>query len=686
MGVGVQQVRATAALVADGATVPFIARYRKEATGSLDELQITAIRDRMAELAELDRRRASILTSLDEQGIHDQELRRRIAAADSFTVLEDLYLPYRPKRRTRGMMAREAGLEPLARTLLAQTGQRIDLAEYDDPEAALAGARDIIAEDVSEDAQIRGELRTLFAQRAVLSSSVVKNKEEEGDKFRDWFEWSEPLSRAPSHRVLAILRGGNAGVLRVQARPDEEEALARLRRRFLRGRGFASEQVALALEDAYKRLLLPSLEREALKEAKARADEEAIRGFVTNVRELLMAPPLRGKRILAVDPGFRTGCKTVALDARGALLHSTTIFPTMGERGRGEAEKAIRGLVRRFEPEAVAVGNGTAGRETEAFLRGLELGLPVVTVDEAGASIYSASEVAREEMPDQDVTVRGAVSIGRRLQDPLAELVKLDPKSIGVGQYQHDVDQRALKTALDDTVTSCVNAVGVELNSASPSLLTYVAGLGPTLARNVVRWREENGPFRSRRDLLKVPRLGAKAFEQAAGFLRLPDGSHPLDASAVHPERYDLVERMAGDQGCAVADLLRDGSLRARIQPEQYVSEGVGRPTIDDILDELVRPGRDPRGAFEAFSFADVHALEDLREGMVLPGIVTNVTAFGAFVDVGVHQDGLVHVSQLADRYVKDPNEVVRVRQRVRVRVLQVDTARRRIGLSMKGL
>jgi uncharacterized protein len=680
----VEQVQAAAELLAGGATVPFIARYRKEATGSLDEVQVAAVRDRLAQLAELDKRRDAILASLEERGLLDDDLRRRITGADTLPALEDVYLPFRPKRRTRAMAAREAGFEPLAATLLAQTGKRIDLTSFEDADAALAGARDIIAEDVSENADVRRELRDLFSRRAVLSSTVVKKKEAEASKYRDYFAWSEPLSRSPSHRILAILRGGNEGFLRVHARPDEADAMARLERRFLRGRGFATEQVALALQDAYKRLLLPSLEREALKDAKARADEDAIRVFVTNLRELLMAAPFPHRRILAIDPGFRTGCKVVALDAQGTLLDNTTVFPTLGAGRRAEAEAAVRDLVRRFAPEAIAVGNGTAGRETEAFLREMALEIPVVMVDEAGASVYSASEVAREELPDHDLTVRGAVSIGRRLQDPLAELVKIDPKSIGVGQYQHDVDQTALKSALDDTVTSCVNAVGVDLNTASPSLLTYVAGLGPVLARNVVRWREENGAFRTRRDLLKVPRLGEKAFEQAAGFLRVRDGTNPLDGSAVHPERYGLVERMAADVGCSVTDLLDDAEMRGRIDPARYLGDGVGRPTLDDILEELARPGRDPRPAFEPFSFADVHALEELRPGMVLPGIVTNVTSFGAFVDVGVHQDGLVHVSQLADRYVKDPNDVVRVRQKVRVRVLQVDVERRRIGLSMK--
>jgi len=684
LGVEVGRVRAAARLLAEGATVPFIARYRKEATGSLDEVEVATVRDRMAQLAELDRRRATILASLEERGLLDGVLRERIEAAPTATALEDLYLPHRPKRRTRATLAREAGYEPLARALLAQTGADIDLSGHADREAALTGARDILAEETSEDAAVRRDLRRLFSERAVLSSTVVEKRKADAGKFRDWFDWSEPLARAPSHRVLAILRGGHEGYLRVHARPDEGDALVRLKRRYLRGRGFATEQVELALEDAYKRLLLPSLEREALKAAKERADVDAIRVFVTNLRELLMAPPFRDKRLLAIDPGFRTGCKVAALDARGALLHHTTIYPTVGKGQREEAAREVRELVRRWRPEAFAVGNGTAGRETEAFLRELGTGVPIITVDEAGASIYSASEIARDEMPDHDVTVRGAVSIGRRLQDPLAELVKLDPKSIGVGQYQHDVDQGALKTALDDTVTSCVNAVGVDLNTASAPLLTYVAGLGPALAGNVVRWREAHGPFRTRRDLLKVPRLGEKAFEQAAGFLRIPGGKHPLDGSAVHPERYALVERMAHDQGCTVGDLLADERRRAKIDLDRYVDVGVGRPTLTDILEELARPGRDPRAAFQTFSFADVHAIGDLRPGMILPGVVTNVTAFGAFVDVGVHQDGLVHVSQLADRWVSDPNEVVRVRQQVHVRVLEVDTERNRIALSLK--
>ena len=691
LGTRVEQVRATSDLLASGATVPFIARYRKEATGSLDEVAVAAVRDRILQLAELDKRREAILASLSERGLLDDQLRRRVAGAETLPALEDVYLPHRPKRRTRGMAARERGLEPLANALLAQTGQRIDVAVFIDPDrdvedrdAALAGARDIIAEDVSEDPEIRRDLRDLFGRRALLSSTVVKKQQAEAAKFRDYFAWSEPLTRAPSHRILAVLRGSNEGFLRVQARPDEADALLRLRRRYVRGNGFATEEVGLAIEDAYRRLILPSLEREALKGAKARAAGDAIGIFVTNLRELLMAAPFQNKSMLAIDPGFRTGCKVVALDAQGGLLHNTTIFPTQGQSRSEEAARSLQDLVERFSPEAIAVGNGTAGRETETFVRDLDLGPPVIMVDESGASIYSASDMAREEFPDHDLTVRGAVSIGRRLQDPLAELVKLDPKSIGVGQYQHDVDQGDLKSALDDTVVSCVNAVGVDLNSASVSLLAYVAGLGPVLAKNVVQWRDANRRFRTRRDLLKVPRLGGKAYEQAAGFLRISDGSHLLDGSGVHPERYGLVERMAKDQGSSVEDLLSDEERRNRIVLDGYLGEGVGRPTLEHILEELARPGRDPRPEFEMFSFAEVHALGDLRAGMVLPGIVTNVTAFGAFVDIGVHQDGLVHVSELADRFVKDPNEVVRVRQQVEVRVLQVDSERKRIGLSMK--
>ena len=686
----IEQVQAAADLLDGGATMPFIARYRKEATGSLDEVAITAIRDRLVQLAELDKRRDAILGSLRERELWTEKLAQRLAGATSLVELEDIYLPFRPKRRTRAIVARERGLEPLARLLWEQSNKHIDVRGFVDPsnevpdtEAALAGARDILAEQVSEDGAVRAELRALFGREALLISAVVKKKQDEAAKFRDYFDWSEPLHRAPSHRILAVLRGSNEGFLKVHVRPDEQRAIAGIERRCLRGRGgFATQQVRLALHDAYKRLLLPALEREMLKLAKQRADDEAIGVFATNLRELLMAAPLSGKRVLAIDPGFRTGCKVAVLDASGALVHNTTIFPS---QRAAEAANALRALLERHPVDAIAVGNGTAGRETETFVRELGGAAPVIMVDESGASIYSASEVAREEFPDHDLTVRGAVSIGRRLQDPLAELVKIDPKSIGVGQYQHDVNQPALKASLDDTVRSCVNAVGVDLNSASAQLLAHVAGLGPQLARNVVGWRSDNGAFRSRRDLLKVPRLGANAYEQAAGFLRIRGGTHPLDASAVHPERYKLVERMAKGQGCAVADLLTDETKRAAIELDQYTGGDVGRPTLVDILEELARPGRDPRPAFETFEFADVHKPGDLEPGMTLPGIVTNVTAFGAFVDVGVHQDGLVHISQLAERFVKDPNEVVRVRQQVRVKVIEVDEARGRISLSMRG-
>ncbi len=691
LNLGTDQVRAVAGLLAGGATIPFIARYRKEATGSLDEVAVAAVRDRVAQLEEIDKRRATIVESLRERGLLSGELSARLAAATSLAVLEDIYLPLRPKRRTRATVARERGLEPLADLLWAQSGGPIDVSRYVDPatgvedgDQALAGARDILAERVSEDPRVRSELRDLFTRRAVLTSKVVKKKRDDASKFRDYFEWSQPLGRTPSHRILAVLRGSNEGLLRVQARPDEEQALLRLQKRFVRRSGFASDQVREALADAYKRLLLPALEREVLKDAKKTADQEAIRVFVANLGELLMAAPLSKRRVLAVDPGFRTGGKVVVLDVQGTLLHHTTVFPTHGERQRDQAASVLRALHERYDVEAVAIGNGTGGRETEAFVRDLDLGIPVIMVDESGASIYSASEVARAELPDHDLTVRGAVSIGRRLQDPLAELVKLDPKSIGVGQYQHDVDQAALKSALDDTVKRCVNRVGVDVSTASASLLTYVAGLGPQLARNIVEWRNANGAFRSRRDLMKVPRLGSKAFEQAAGFLRIHDAANPLDASGVHPERYALVERMARDQGGTVADLLADQKRRDCVDLSRSVADDIGLLTVTDSRDEVARPGRDPRPPFETFEFADVHKMEDLEPGMVLPGIVTNVTAFGAFVDVGVHQDGLVHVSQLADRFVQDPHEVVRVRQKVRVKVLDVDLARKRIGLSMR--
>ncbi len=676
--------------------MPFIARYRKEATGTLDEVAITAIRDRLTQLAELDKRREAILKSLEERELLTDELKAALLAAETMAELEDLYLPYRPKRRTRATVAKEKGLEPLALTLFEQAGAdpEAEAAAFVDEakgvatvEDALAGARDIIAEIVNEDAAARAALRDLFARKGVVTSKVVTGKEAEGAKYRDYFEWSEPVASVPSHRLLAMRRGEKEGFLTLTVAPSEDEAVAILEGLFVKGEGADTEQVRAAAKDAYKRLLSLSMETEVRMETKKAADAEAIRVFAGNLRELLLAAPLGGKNVLAVDPGFRTGCKVVCLDRQGALKHHDVIFPAFTDKGSEAAGRTVRGLCEKYDVEAIAVGNGTAGRETEAFLRslGLPSSVPIVMVNESGASIYSASEAAREEFPDEDVTVRGAVSIGRRLMDPLSELVKIDPKSIGVGQYQHDVDQGALRRSLDDVVISCVNRVGVEVNTASRRLLAYVSGLGPQLAGNVVACREQNGPFRSRKDLMKVPRLGPKAFEQAAGFLRVRGGENPLDASAVHPESYPIVEAMARDLGCRVEDLMASADLRAKIDLKRYVTETVGLPTLNDIMEELAKPGRDPRERFEAFSFAEgVSKIEDLKAGMRLPGVVTNVTAFGAFVDVGVHQDGLVHVSQLADRFVKDPADVVKVHQKVTVTVLDVDLERRRIALSMK--
>ena len=699
LAVSLYQVSAAAALLAEGATVPFIARYRKEATGSLDEVAVSAIRDRLAQLADLDDRRAAILRSLEERDLLTVDLSTAVAAAETMTALEDVYAPYRPKRRTRATIAREAGLEPLADLIVANqaTVRPLDEAvafvnverNVPDAEAALAGARDILAERFSDDATARASLRRLYWAQGVASSTVLSGKEDEGAKFKDYFDWTEPISGIPSHRLLAIRRGEAEGILRVHIAPPEDAALRILEPLFVQSPGTpGGEQVRLAAHDSFGRLLGPGIESEIRVESKKKADAEAIRVFADNLRQLLLAPPLGQRSVLAIDPGFRTGCKVACLDPQGRLLHHDVIYPTAASAAQVKAAgETILALAHRFAIEAVAIGNGTAGRETEQFVRGL--GLPpsivIAVVNESGASIYSASEVAREEFPDQDVTVRGAVSIGRRLADPLSELVKLDPKSIGVGQYQHDVDQASLKHGLDDVVVSCVNGVGVELNTASKQLLSYVSGLGPSLAGKIVAHRDEQGPYRSRKDLLRVPRLGPKAFEQCAGFLRIRGGDHPLDSSAVHPESYTIVDRMARDLGCQVGDLLLDASLRARIVPEKYATDTVGLPTLTDILAELAKPGRDPRQSFEAFRFKDgVEKLEDLQPGMKLPGIVTNVTKFGAFVDIGVHQDGLVHVSQLADRFVKDPADVVRVQQIVTVTVLEVDLPRRRIALSMK--
>ena len=689
------QVRATADLLAGGATVPFIARYRKEQTGSLNEVAISAVRDRIRELENLDDRRETIIASLSEQGALTDELRQAVHDARTMAELEDLYLPFRPKRRTRAMAAREKGLGPLADLVFSQEDHvdpAASAAAYvsaekgvESVEEALAGARDIIAERMAEDAGLRTALRTLFSRQASLRSTVQPGSEEQAATYRDYFAWEEPAAKAPSHRVLAMLRGNREGCLRISVRPPEEAAIALVERLYCTGYNACTGQVRMAANDSYKRLLAPSLENELRTALKERSDEEAIGVFARNLRELLMAPPMGRKRVLAVDPGFRTGCKVVCLDGQGTLLHHDVIYPTMPGERVAQAGREVNDLVQRFRIEAVAVGNGTAGRETEAFMRSLDLTVPVIMVNESGASVYSASEAARAEFPECDVTVRGAVSIGRRLMDPLAELVKIDPKSIGVGQYQHDVDQKLLRSRLDDVVTSCVNTVGVEVNTASSELLTYVSGLGKTLAANIVAWRKENGPFASRSQLKKVPRLGAKAFEQAAGFLRIHGGSNPLDASAVHPERYDLVRCMAGEIGCTVADLMREETLRGRVDLQRYTSGDVGMPTLQHIMAELALPGRDPRRQFEVFSFTEgVNTIEDLRTGMELPGIVTNVTNFGAFVDIGVHQDGLVHISQLADRYVRDPNEVVKVNQKVKVRVIEVDVRRRRISLSMR--
>jgi len=692
-----KQVMATAALLEEGATVPFIARYRKEATGSLDEVAITTIRDRTAQLEDLDRRRESILKSLQERELLTEELKEKILAAETLSTLEDIYLPYRPKRHTRATIAKEKGLEPLAEVIFEQKEDTDLVAEartYIDAEKgietvddALAGSRDIMAEWVNENQEAREKMRALFINKGLFRSRIISGKEAEGAKFRDYFDWEEPVIKAPSHRVLAMRRGENEGFLDLQVRPPEDAALPLLEGIFVKGTGLASQEVKTAVQDCYKRLLSRSMETEIRSETKKRADTQAIRIFADNLRELLLASPLGQKNVMAIDPGIRTGCKVACLDRQGKLLETTTIYPFESERARSESAVNLSKLFNTYQAEAVAVGNGTAGRETVSFVKSLDLpkDVPVVMVNESGASVYSASKVARTEFPDLDVSFRGAISIGRRLMDPLAELVKIEPKSIGVGQYQHDVDQSALKNSLDDVVMSCVNAVGVEINTASEQLLTYISGLGPHLAKKIIAYRDEYGALTSREQLKKVPRLGPKAFEQAAGFLRVKDGKNPLDASAVHPESYHIVEAMASDLGCEVTDLLQDEELRQRIDLHTYVTDEVGMPTLTDILAELAKPGRDPRKQFESFNFTEgIEKLEDLKPGMKLPGVITNVTAFGAFVDIGVHQDGLVHISQLADSYVKDPRKVVKVNQRVTVTVLDVDLERRRISLSMR--
>lgn len=691
------QVMSTTQLLEEGGTVPFIARYRKERTGSLDEVAIAAIRDRLEQYAEYDKRRDAIVKSLAERNLLTDELNNKINASANITELEDIYLPYRPKKRTKATIAREKGLDPLAQAILAQSpgfspdaeAQKFIAADkgVENASEALQGARDIIAELVSENAEVRVMLRALFAADAILVSKVVKDKETEGAKFRDYFDWQEPSARTATHRLLAVFRGENEGFLKVTILPDPEQASKAIYRFYRKEFCPAWEHIREAIEDSYKRLLSSSIENEYRKQLRVKAEEEAIRVFAANLRELLMAPPLGQKAVMAVDPGFRTGCKVVCLDPQSKLLEYNVIFISQSEQAREASGILVKQLISKHKIEAIAIGNGTASRETEAFIKSLKLpaGIAVVMVNESGASIYSASEAAREEFPDHDLTVRGAVSIGRRLMDPLAELVKIDAKSIGVGQYQHDVDQGQLKKGLDDVVMSCVNGIGVEANTASKQILSYVAGLGPQLAKNIVAWREENGPFKNRKQLLKVPRLGPKAFEQAAGFLRIRNSDNPLDKSAVHPESYKTVEKMAKDQGCSIEELLKDQKIRQQIKLSNYVTEEIGLPTLNDIMQELARPGIDPREKFEAFSFAEgVNELKDLVVGMKLPGIVTNVTQFGAFVDIGVHQDGLVHVSQLSDKFIKDPGEVVKVQQKVMVRILEVDIPRKRISLSMK--
>jgi uncharacterized protein len=689
-------VNAVADLLAAGSTIPFISRYRKEMTGSMDEVMIANIRDRIDQLRELDKRREAIISSIEKQSKLTPELMSAIVSAQTLAELEDIYLPYKPKRKTRASAAKEKGLEPLALKLFEQEKFNVDefAATFIDSEKgvadlqeALEGARDIIAEWISENPETRKRLRELFWSEGTVASKVFKGKETDGQKFKDYFEWTEPISKTPSHRLLAMRRGEKEGILALDIFPAEESAIALLERQYIKNQTAAAEHIGLAAKDSYKRLIRPSLETEIRMESKMKADEEAIKVFATNLKELLLTAPLGQKNVLALDPGFRSGCKVVCLDRQGKLLHNDVIYPHEPQRESAKASSLIKALCEKFEIEAIAIGNGTASRETESFTKAI--GLPnkiiIVMVNESGASVYSASDVAREEFPDKDVTVRGAVSIGRRLVDPLAELVKIDPKSIGVGQYQHDVDQTRLKQGLDDVVISCVNSVGVEVNTASKELLSYVSGLSPALAKNIIEFRNQNGPFKSRDTLMKVSRFGEKVFEQAAGFLRIHEGENPLDASSVHPESYQIVNQMAKDLGCSIKELMSSAELRKRLDLKKYVTEKTGLPTLTDILSELEKPGRDPRKVFEIFSFTEgVNTIADLKIGMALPGIVTNVTNFGAFVDIGVHQDGLVHISHLGDKFIKDPNEAVAVQQKVKVTVVEVDVARKRIGLSMK--
>lgn len=693
LGLREKQVESTINLLAQGATIPFISRYRKEATGGLNEVQVAQVKEQNDKLTELIHRRDYILQTIEEQGKLTDDLKKRISECWDATQLEDMYLPFKPKRKTKAEVARKKGLEPLAITLLTQpyknpeeVAARYVKGEVKDKEEALQGARDIIAERVNEDERTRQSVRRSFEYTGMIRSKVVKAKEAEAGKFRDYFDWSEPLKRCTSHRLLAMRRGEAEGYLRVTIAPsDEEDCMSRIERFYVKAGSPAAAQVEMAVGDAYKRLLKPSIETEFAGSSKTKADEEAIHVFAENLKQLLLAAPLGQKRIMGIDPGFRTGCKVVCLDAQGNLLHNETIFPHQPQNQYARAGFKVASLVEQYKIEAIAIGNGTAGRETEELVKSLHLkGIEVFLVSEDGASVYSASKLAREEFPDYDVTVRGAVSIGRRLADPLAELVKIDPKAIGVGQYQHDVDQTELKKSLDLTVENCVNTVGVNLNTASKHLLTYVSGLGPALAQNIVDYRAENGPFASRKALLKVPRLGAKAYEQCAGFLRIPDAKNPLDNTAVHPERYALVEQMAKDAGCDIKTLIADATIRAKIDLNKYCTAEVGLPTLTDIMQELAKPGRDPRGTAKVFSFADnLHSLDDLREGMEVSGVVTNITKFGCFVDMGIKVKGLVHISQMADHYVKDPAEVVHIQQQVIVRVIDIDEERGRVALKL---
>lgn len=690
------QVKNTIQLFNEGATIPFISRYRKEATGSLDEVQIAAIKEQLTKLQEIDSRRETILNTIEEQGKLTDELKARIEQAETLTELEDIYLPYKPKKKTRATKAKEKGLEPLAKIIMKQ--QELNILSKAEQfindevltvEDALQGARDIIAEWINENERARNNIRKLYQHEAMIQSRSVKGKELEGIKYKDYFEWEELLKRCPSHRLLAMRRGENEGFLKVTISPDEEKAIEILENQFVHGVYDVSEQVREAAKDSYKRLLASSMETEFKNSSKEKADEAAINVFAENLRQLLLAPPLGQKNVLAIDPGYRTGCKVVCIDAQGNLLHNETIYPHQPQNERGMAMKKIDSMVETFKIDAIAIGNGTASRETEALVKKIRFSkdVKVFVVSEDGASVYSASSVAREEFPEYDVTVRGAVSIGRRLMDPLAELVKIDAKSIGVGQYQHDVDQNKLKGKLDQVVESSVNMVGVNLNTSSKHLLNYISGLGPQLAQNIVDYRKENGAFKSRKELHKVKRMGDKAFQQSAGFLRIDNAENPLDNSAVHPESYHIVEKMASDLNCEVIDLIKNENLRKQIQLENYVTKEVGLPTLNDIIKELAKPGRDPRQGIKIFEFAEgVHKIEDLHVGMVLPGIVTNITNFGAFVDVGVKQDGLVHISQLANRFVSDPNEIVKLHQHVKVKVIEIDLARKRIQLSMKNI